>query len=173
MRLPRGPDELGLTVHDRRRLARALRRTRDARQFRRLLAVRLVAEGRSVSEASHVSCLSRPAVYRWLTRYLAHHSVEALADEPRNGRPPAAPSLTAEVLLEALCKAPYEEGYATHGWTVALLATHLYRTFGIKVSQRTLRRRMHALRLRWKRPRYEFATRALHVPQKKGALFAV
>jgi len=99
--------------------------------------------------------------------------VEEFADKPHSGRPPAASSLTAELLLEALRKAPHEVGYAAHGWTVALLAAHLRRTFGIKVSERTLRRRMHALRLRWKRPRHEYATRALHVPQKKGALFAV
>lgn len=173
MRPARSPAELGLTVDDKRRLERALRHARDARLFRRLLAVKLLAEGLSAGEVSRLCGISRWMVYRWLERYLLLRRVEALEDEPRSGRPRTAPALTGEMLAEEVRKNPHEEGYATNGWTVPLLAAHLHRRYGIEVSERTLRRRMHALRLRWKRPRYVYATKAAHVPQKKGALFAV
>jgi transposase len=173
MRPARSPAELGFTGYDRRRLQRALRHVQDARQFRRLLAVKLLAEGKGVGEVSQLTCLSRPIVYRWLRRYLSVRKVTALADLPRRGRPRAAPALTAELLMEEVRRSPREVGYASNGWTVTLLATHLHRKFGIKISEHTLRRRMHAARLRWKRPRHVYATKAPYLPQKKGALFAV
>ena len=173
MRPARSPAELGLTLHDRRRLERALRRTRDARHFRRLLAVKLLADGWTVRAVSRLCELSRPAVYKWLGRYLEQRKVESLVDKPRSGRPPTARGLTGEYLAQQVRKSPQQLGYATHGWTVALLATHLRSRHGVEVSQRTLRRRMHAQRLRWKRPRYVYTRKAKHLPQKKGAWFAV
>ncbi|RKH15650.1 helix-turn-helix domain-containing protein, partial [Corallococcus sp. CA031C] len=94
----RSPAELGLTAEDRRKLEHALRSVRDARHFRRLLAVRLLAEGKGPGEAAHLAALSRPAVYFWLERYLAQRTPEALRDAPRQGRPRKAPRLTAERL---------------------------------------------------------------------------
>ena len=51
---------------------------------------------------------------------------------------------------------------------MALLAKHLGRTYGCPISPRTLRRRMRALGLRWKRPRYVYADKDPHRAQKKG-----
>ncbi|RKH92459.1 helix-turn-helix domain-containing protein [Corallococcus praedator] len=57
MRPARSPAELGLTAEDRRKLEHALRSVRDARHFRRLLAVRLLAEGKGPGEAAHLAAL--------------------------------------------------------------------------------------------------------------------
>jgi transposase len=65
---------------------------------------------------------------------------------------------------------PSDWGYSTHIWTVALLAGHLERRYGCPISPRTLRRRMRAMGLRWKRPRYVFSEKAPHLPQKKEHL---
>ncbi|WP_408889046.1 helix-turn-helix domain-containing protein [Myxococcus faecalis] len=172
MRPARSPAELGLTAEDRRKLEHALRSVRDARHFRRLLAVRLLAEGKGPGEAAHLAALSRPAVYFWLERYLAQRDPEALRDAPRQGRPRNAPRLTAERLREVVRGSPEKQSWASHGWTVPLLCTHLKRQ-GIEVSPRTLRRRLHEAGLAWKRPRYVYATAAPHPGQKKGALSAV
>ncbi|WP_199733009.1 MULTISPECIES: helix-turn-helix domain-containing protein, partial [Corallococcus] len=115
---------------------------------------------------------SRPAVYFWLERYLAQRTPEALRDAPRQGRPRKAPRLTAERLREVVRGSPEKESWASHGWTVPLLCTHLKRQ-GVEVSPRTLRRRLHEAGLAWKRPRYVYATAAPHPGQKKGALSAV
>jgi hypothetical protein len=53
---------------------------------------------------------------------------------------------------------------------VALLAGHLERRYGCPITARTLRRRMKAMGLRWKRPRYVFSEKAPHLPQKKERL---
>lgn len=63
-------------------------------------------------------------------------------------------------------------GYHATGWTVSLLADHLQTKYGGALSARTLRRRMWDLDLRWKRPRYVYATKDPNRAQKKGALFA-
>jgi hypothetical protein len=52
---------------------------------------------------------------------------------------------------------------------VPLLATYL-RTQGLVVSARTLRRRIHAARFRWKRPCYVYSERAEHVGAKQAGL---
>ncbi|WP_338864447.1 helix-turn-helix domain-containing protein [Myxococcus stipitatus] len=149
-----------------------MREARDARYFQRLLAVKLVAEGKSVGEVARLCALSRPIVYRWLERYLQSREPQALLDCPRAGRPRSAPSLSDARLRSLVQQSPQEAGWATHGWTVPLLCTHLHQQ-GIDVSPRTLRRRLHEAGLRWKRPRYVYVTRAPHLGQKKGALSAV
>ena len=163
---------MGLTAYDRRKLERAQRQARDARHFRRLLAIKLIAEGKGPGEAAHVAALSRPAVYFWLERYLAERTPSALLDTPRSGRPRKAPRLTSKRLRRVVRGSPEKAGWASHGWTVPLLCAHLQRQ-GFEVSPRTLRRRLHQAGLAWKRPRYVYATAAPHPGQKKGALFAV
>ena len=54
-------------------------------------------------------------------------------------------------------------------WTVPLLAGHLSRKYGGAVTPRTLRRRMRAMGLVWKRPRHAFGDRDPNGPQKGGA----
>lgn len=172
MRPARSLAELGLTVYDRRKLERALREVRDARHFRRILAIKLIAEGMSPGEAAHLAALRRPAVYFWLERYLTERAPSASVDAPRSGRPRKAARLTSKRLRKVVRASPEQAGWASNGWTVPLLCTYLKRK-GFAVSARTLRRRLHEAGLAWKRPRYVYATAAPHPGQKKGALSAV
>jgi transposase len=52
--------------------------------------------------------------------------------------------------------------------TALTLRQYLQQRHGIAISARTLRRRLHAADYRWKRPRYVYAGRAVHLAQKKG-----
>jgi transposase len=140
--------------------------------YRRTQALLLVAEGRPLAEAAQVTGMSRPTVYFWLGRYLQSHRVEALRDAPRRGRPPAAGCISAEHIFQELNCPPSDWGYSTHTWTVALLAAHLERRYGCSIHPDTLRRRMRAMGLRWKRPRYVYSEKAPHLPQKKQRSFA-
>ncbi|QRN92991.1 helix-turn-helix domain-containing protein [Archangium violaceum] len=167
MRKALGPAQRGLTRYDRVRLQRALQHAEDVRLYRRAQALLLVAEGRTLAEAAHVTGLSRPAVYFWLKRYVRLRRVEALRDEPRRGRPPVASCITPEDILRELSSPPSDLSYSSHTWTVALLATHLGRLYGCSIHPDTLRRRMRAMDLSWKRPRYVYSEKAPHLPQKK------
>ena len=92
---------------------------------------------------------------------------KALAEKPRLGRQPGLPDLDRTRLLGELAKDPLSLGDAATNWTVPLLAVHLCRQ-GWPVTARTLRRRLHAAGLRWKRPRFVFAEPEPHLAQKKG-----
>jgi transposase len=60
---------------------------------------------------------------------------------------------TAEAALkQVLAEDPQARGYRATDWTVPLLSTELAR-HGHILSERTLRRTVHRLGLRWKRPK--------------------
>src|SRR3954470_5341064 len=113
--------------HDRRRLKAAMRRVRDARHCRRLEAVWLVAKGHSVGATATLLNASRRWVTKALARYRARRRPEDLAEGKRSGRPPLAPTVSAERLAEVLHTDPLTLGYAAAGWTAPLLAAHLRR----------------------------------------------
>jgi hypothetical protein len=79
MRTPRTPADLGFDRHDQHRLARAVESCSDARTFRRLQAVLLVARGRTVSEVARFTDLKPWAIYAWVRRYLADHCPDSRA----------------------------------------------------------------------------------------------
>ena len=168
MRKHAKPPVQRLSSTDRRRLERALSVAREARLYRRTEAVLLVAEGQSISEAARRVRATRLSVRGWVERYLATHDAAALADRPRRGRPHSAPRLTPRLLAVALARDPRGCGYQATSWTVPLLRQYLQQRHGIAISARTLRRRLHAADYRWKRPRYVYAGRAVHLAQKKG-----
>ena len=153
---------------DRRRLERALSVAREARLYRRIEAVLLVAEGPPISEAARRVRAPRLSVRRWVERYLATDDAAALADQPRRGRPHSAPQLSPRRLAAALARDPRNKGYQATSWTVPLLRHYLQQRHGITISARTLRRRLHEADYRWKRPRYVYVGRAVHLAQKKG-----
>jgi transposase len=157
------------THHDRRRLRAALRRVRDVRHYRRLQAVLLVAEGHGIGAAAALLKVSRRWMTKAVARYRARRCPQDLAEAKRSGRPRVAPGLSAERLTVVLRADPLALGYAATGWTAPLLAAHLRRLNGNEsLSVRTLRRRLHAARLAWKRPRYVFGQKEPHRAQKKG-----
>jgi transposase len=172
MRRARTPDECGFDHYDRQRLAGAFARATDLRFFRRVQAVLLVARGFPIPEVARITGARTDVVYRWLRRYLRTRDPDRLRDAPRSGRPRAADRITDARIVREFRRDPLRLGYNTTGWTVALLAEHLGRTYGCPISPRTLRRRMRALGLRWKRPRYVYADKDPHRAQKKGGLSA-
>lgn len=150
------------TRADLERLRQALSVAQEPRHYRRLTAVLWVAEGHSVCEAARLAHASRRSVQGWCRTFLAQRSRRAdalLCEKPRSGRPACpARALGDEEFLAILGVCPLEVGYQSLGWTLELLATELHRRLGgERPSRDTVRRRLHALGWRWKRPRYVFA----------------
>jgi|SRR5689334_6537697 transposase len=168
MRKPLSPSERGFDARDRQRLSKALAQAVEARIFRRIQAVLLIAEGRTPVEAAHITRLSLQSVYNQIDRYLLEHRVESLFDLPHSGRPPDAPDLTEAQILRELRRSPLKLGYRTNVWTVETLARRLNQRYGHQIAPWTLRRRMKEMNLVCKRPRYFFSEKAPHRAQKKG-----
>ena len=168
MRIARTVAALGFRRSDRHHLADALKQVTMVRAYKRLQAVRLVAAGRAVKEVAQIVGVSEQTIYNWVNCYLQEHTAAALFDEPRAGRPPAAPGITAARIKREFGRDPLRLGYQATGWTVPLFTAHLSRRYRCRLSPDTLRRRMRQLGLRWKRPRYVYAEKEPHLPQKKG-----
>ena len=168
MRRAKSPAELGFSRYDERRLKTALKGAVDKRTFQRGQAVLLVAQGRPLPEVARIAGVSLQAVYNWVSRYLSAHQASALPDAPRSGRPRAAPPITSARLLREVHRNPLHLGYRTTVWTVPLLTRHLSYLYHCSLSSYTLRRRMKALGLRCKRPRYVYEEKEPHPAQKKG-----
>ncbi len=172
MRRTKSASERGFDRYDKHRLTRALQGVADIRTYRRIEAILLVAQGRTVPEAAQITGTRPWSVYRWVRAYLHTHCPDRLQDAPRSGRPPVATPITDARLVREFRRDPMRLGYRATGWTVSLLADHLQQRYGCAISPRTLRRRMRDLDLRWKRPRYVYATKDPNRAQKKGAWFA-
>lgn len=167
MRPTQTPDEFGFVPRDSDRLRSALSQIQDVRHYRRVQAVLLVAQGYAPVEVVRMTDSWRWALYSWIRRFVRRHDPQDLRDAPRTGRPHVALELTDEVLLQEFAQDPMDLGYSITHWTVPMLATHL-NNIGYPLSQRTLRRRLQQLGLRWKRPRYTFSEKDPQKGPKKG-----
>lgn len=158
----------GFNGHDCRKLRAAVHRVRDGRHLRRVQAALLFGQGRPLGLICSATGLSRQSVYNVARRYRRRHRVQDLADRPRPGRPRAARVIGRRSILAALRVDPRSVGFNATTWTVGLMARYLSARLRVRITPRTLRRRMRQAGLRWKRPRYVYHLRDPHAPQKKG-----
>jgi transposase len=161
-----------LTAHERRELETAVRIERDARVNKRALAILHIDYGDHPGDIADALATTQAWVYRWIARYNEAGSVEALRDKPRSGRPPQMAAISDVQFDRLVAQSPLSLGYMAFAWTVPLLRGHIERTFGIALSDETVRRRLHRQDYRWKRPRYVYIETDPHKGQKKGDSFA-
>jgi transposase len=88
----------------------------------------------------------------WIKRY-NQEGPPGLYDEPRSGRPCKAGEVVQNTLQELLQDDPQREGYLATFWTVAMLVVVLAQKLQVVLSASTLRKVLHQLNLRWRRPR--------------------
>jgi transposase len=160
---------LGLTARDRETLSEKARSSPDARETRRALALLDLDAGESPARVAGRYRVSRSTVYEWAARWgnTDRPRGERLRDADRSGRPPDTRDAVEEALADLMPTAPTDHGYRHPAWTTPLLLAHLKRQ-GVEASDTTVRRALHALGYRWKRPRFVLSRRAEHWRQAKG-----
>jgi len=153
-----------------RLLQEIVRVTRDARLLRRGQALLWYLEGESIAAIAERLEVSRQTVYNWVARFAAGTGsvAERLADAERSGRPATAKGKIDSFLADLIDTDPRDFGYAATAWTAPLLQKHLAEQQQAKVSVISVRRALHRLRRRWKRPRYRLALRPATWRQAKG-----
>lgn len=142
---------VGLTAGERSVLERAAREAREVRHWRRYRAVLLLSEAQPEAVATTLGC-SRASVYAWAAAW-RREGLTGLRERPRSGRPARLAGAGAAALDVLVATDPQAHGQHATGWTVPLLRTALARA-GYAVGERTIRRTLHALGWRWKRPKY-------------------
>jgi transposase len=150
-------------------LSEKARSNADARETRRALALLDLDAGESPTRVARRYQVGRSTVYEWAARWgnTDRPRADRLRDADRSGRPPATRDAAEELLAELMPSAPTAHGYRHPSWTTPLLLAHLTRN-GVDASDTTVRRALHRLGYRWKRPRFVLSRRAEHWRQAKG-----
>src|SRR5512146_2847779 len=112
---------LNLTSWQRRRLRRQLAEARDARVFRRTLAVLEFDHGRCAADIARMLGVTRQTVYNWIETYTEGHDRASLEEQAGRGRPPLLDEDQEHLLEALLAGSPQDYGYPHVSWTVPLL----------------------------------------------------
>jgi putative transposase len=123
--------------------------------------VLLCAEGRSPTEIARVLFCSRTTVYAVAGRFIREEQA-AFDDRKRRGPKPLL-GKPANDYIERLVEeeSPTSHGWLRSRWSCKLLAVELFKERAALVSRETVRRVLHRLGFRWRRPR--------PVPPEKGS----
>jgi len=144
---------LRMTAEQRTALQTAQARSRSVRHWRRFQAVLLRADGVPVATVARTLNCTETSVYNWVAAWRAD-GVAGVAEGVHPGKVRRLDA-AAEAALERLLAEgdPQAQGYAATGWTVPLLRTELAKR-GWAAAERTIRRTLHRLGWRWKRPKF-------------------
>lgn len=129
------------TTDDLRRLAR---QSRDADWSRRLLALSVICEGGSRSQAASVGGVGLQIIRDWVQRF-NQHGPDGLKTGTAKGREPLLNDKQCKALVEAVEKGPvpYLDGVVR--WRLVDLVQWLWQEHRISVSRQTLGRELNAM----------------------------
>jgi transposase len=113
--------------------------------------VLLCDRGFSVPQIATIPACGHDVVRTWLHRY-QQEGVAGLEDEPRSGRPAKNP-LAGWIVDTQTSQSPPCSGHVQTCWSVSLLTAFVARRFRLLLSPTSVRRWLHHLGWRWKRPR--------------------
>ena len=135
----------------RRRIHKIIHATRDKGHARRLMAILLLHEGRTITDVHHLTGAARSTIGRWL-RWYRDEGIDALEALPA-GRAPVLPIAKIVTLLVLLMQfSPQDFGYQRSRWCTELLAIKINRLTGLNVAASTLRRWLPRMGIVWRRP---------------------
>jgi transposase len=122
------------------------------RVSQRAQMILLSAQRREVPEIARIFSVSRATVRFWMHAFDAAGPA-GLYDDPRSGRPRKVTDPVRATLVSMIRQDPQQAGYVATLWTVAMLVLALFKSLDLRLSPSTVRSVLHALDLRWGRPR--------------------
>jgi transposase len=144
--------DLSLTEAQRAAVAAAAASEKRTRSWKRHQAVLLLAAGQPPAAVAQALGCCVASVYHWAARWRTA-GVAGLAEGPHPGAARHLNAAGEARLAQLLASDPQRWGHQATGWTVPLLRTELAAA-GHAISARTVRRALHRLGYRWKRPQY-------------------
>ena len=115
-----------------------LKKTKEARIFRRAQAVRAVVTGQRLHTVSDTLHFPYSALRKWVDRF-ANQGVPGLVDRPRSGRPPKVTCALAQPLNRLVDQDPLEHGAIPSQWSCRALATVVARETGVQLGRERVR----------------------------------
>lgn len=158
--------ELVLTAAERAALEEAKAAEPRLRRWRRYQAVVLLAEGQPPGSVAAALDCAVSSVYSWVAAW-RRAGLAGLREGDHGGGRPILDAAGEAALGALLAEDPQARGHRATGWTVPLLRTELA-PHGYAPSDRTLRRTLHRLGWRWKRPKYVLGRPDPAAAEKRG-----
>ena len=115
-----------------------LKKTKEARVFRRAQAVRDVVKGQRLQTVSDTLHFTYAALRKWIYRF-AHQGVHGLVDRPRSGRPPKVTCALEQHLQRLVAQDPLEHGSLHSPWSCRERATVLAQQTGVRLGRERIR----------------------------------
>jgi transposase len=157
MPIPLRPD------FDASRLRVVARRTKDAAQARRLLALAAVYEGASRTEAARIGGVTLQIIRDWVLRFNAV-GPDGLVDRKAPGQPSRLTDAHRAALAAAIESGPTPAIHGVVRWRLVDLCQWLWDEHRISVAKQTLSRELRALGYR------KLSARPRHHAQAEGAI---
>ena len=157
-----------VTLSEAQRTAReaAAAAEKGVRRWKRYRAVLLRAEGMTVAAVAATLRCSPASVSGWTARW-RRDEVTGLREGDHGGGQVKLGAAGETLLAGLLASDPQPRGHQATGWTVPLLRGELAQA-GYAVGERTIRRALHRLGYRWKRPHYVLGRPDPAYAEKRG-----
>jgi transposase len=144
-------------------LRRLARRSKDAAQARRLLALAAIYDGGTRSEAAQIGNVTLQIVRDWVVRFNAD-GPDGLIDRKAPGPTPLLTDAHRQALAAQIDSGPIPAIHSVVRWRLVDLGQWLWEEFGISVSKQTLSRELRAMGYR------KLSARPKHHAQAEGAI---
>ena len=151
--------------HDAPGLRRLARASEDADQVRRLLALALIYEGGSRTQAAVAGGVTLQVVRDWVLRFNAHGPA-GLIDRKAPGQPSRLNDEQRAALAAMVENGPIPAVHGVVRWRIIDLCHWIWEEYQISVSKQTLSRELRAIGYR------KLSARPRHHAQKAGAVEA-
>ena len=146
-------------------LRRLARRSKDAAQARRLLALAAIYDGGTRSEAARLGNVTLQIVRDWVVRFNAEGPA-GLIDRKAAGRTPLLTDAHREALAAQIDRGPISAIHGVVRWRLCDLGQWLWEEIRVSVSMQTLSRELRAIGYR------KLSARPKHYAQAEGAIEA-
>jgi transposase len=146
-------------------LRRLARRSRDAAQARRLLALAAIYDGGARSEAARIGNVTLQIVRDWVLRFNAEGPA-GLIDRKAAGPTPRLTDVHRQALAAQIDRGPIPAIHGVVRWRLSDLGQWLWEEFRVAVSPQTLSRELRAMGYR------KLSARPKHHAQAEGAIEA-
>lgn len=148
---------------DAARLRSLARRSRDANQSRRLLALAVIYDGGKRSDAARTGGVTLQIVRDWVLRFNAK-GPEGLLDGKAPGQPPKLNDAQRRALAGMVERGPIPAVHGVVRWRLIDLMQWIYEEFQISIAKQTLSRELRAMGYR------KLSARPKHHAQNEFAL---
>jgi len=139
------------------------RRSKNAAQARRLLALAAIYDGTSRTEAARIGGVTLQIVRDWVLRFNAH-GPDGLVDRKAPGQPPRLNDSHRTALAAMIESGPVPAVHGVVRWRLVDLCQWLWEEFRVRVAKQTLSRELRAMGYR------KLSARPRHHARAEGAI---